>query len=121
LIFIIKSKLLKTDLIMNTLDKYIIEKIRYEYLENPKQNYNDVVKYLKKEFKISCSSDCRFRHFRVYNGQIYYYPVFVHHVNAKCLKCNERSVSEFSHLCCERCSEIDSLEYIYHHNRCQKN
>jgi hypothetical protein len=106
---------------MNTLDKYIVEKIRYEYLENPKQNYDNVVKYLKKEFKISCSSDCRFRHFTVQDGQIYYYPVFVHHVNVKCLKCNQRSVSEFSHSYCERCSCFscsDSLEYLYHHQRC---
>ena len=51
--------------VYNSLDKYIFHKIRYEYLENPKQNYDNLVKYLKSVFRNKCSSSCVYGHFFV--------------------------------------------------------
>ena len=45
--------------IYDVLDNHIIQKIRYEYLENPRLNYTKLVEYLKSVLRGSCSSNCR--------------------------------------------------------------
>ena len=99
------------------LDHHLIAKIRYEYVENPKLNYDNLVKYLKKVFKATCSSECRFRHMSVYNGKIYYITPLSRQTHSSCVKCNY-CVSDYSHLYCLHCAPIDSFEYLYHHSRC---
>jgi hypothetical protein len=102
---------------MNKLfDQYIINKI-YQYVENPKKKYDNVVAYLKKRFKGSCSSNCRFRHFSVFDGEIYYNIILVRQTHIRCKNC-ESAVSDYSHMYCYLCAPENSLEYIYHHSRC---
>lgn len=100
------------------IDTYIVQKILYEYVQNPKHNYDNLIKYLKNAFKRSCSSNCRFRHFTVCEGEIYYKPVLLHHVNSKCFKCNQRYVSSILLSFCERCSINCDVEYNYYHAKC---
>lgn len=101
------------------IDEHIANKILYEYVQNPKYNYNNIIKYLKSVFKRSCSSNCRFRHFSVCKGEICYAPVPQRHVNSKCLNCNQRYVSKPMLFYCERCSYNCEIEYNYYHERCK--
>lgn len=100
------------------IDTYITQKILYEYVENPKDNYDNLIKYLKNAFKRSCSSNCLFRHFTVRKGEIYYLPVPMHHIDLKCFKCEVRYVSHILLLYCERCSINCDVEYNYYHAKC---
>lgn len=106
---------------MNTLyevlDKFIVDKILYEYVENPKENYDNLVKYLKSVFRGSCSSNCRHRHFGVFQGNIYYQTQLVRQTHASCISC-AFSVSDYSHDYCLYCCQPGSIEYAYHHSRC---
>jgi hypothetical protein len=98
-------------------DNYIIGKIRYEYIEDPKLNYDNLVRYLEKVFKGSCSSSCQFRHMFVYHGKLYYTIPIVRQTDEKCAFCNH-SISCYSHLFCVHCAPENSIEYLYHHSRC---
>lgn len=100
------------------IDAYIVQKILYEYVDNPKHNYDNLIKYLKNAFKRSCSSNCRFRHFTVDKGEIVYTPVPLNHVNSKCFQCKQRYVSSLLLAYCESCSFNCDLEYEYYHARC---
>ena len=104
---------------LSMLDHHLIAKIRYEYLENPKLNYDNLVRYLKKVFKVTCSSRCRFRNMNVYNGEIYYINPLLRQTHASCIKCNF-CVSDYSHSYCHNCAPDGSLEYLYHHSKCNK-
>lgn len=105
---------------MNTLDLHLVHKIRYEFLENPKHTYDNVVKYLKKHFPKTCSSlDCRFRHFYVYEGHIVRPLMLFRQTHVSCKNCMN-SISDYSHIYCFSCAPIDSEEFIYHHSRCLK-
>lgn len=101
----------------NVLDKFIVDKILYEYVENPKQNYDNLVKYLKSVFRESCSSNCLHRHFSVFQGNIFYKIQLVRHTNSSCVNCGY-SVSNYSHYYCVYCCKSGSIEYAYHHSRC---
>lgn len=106
--------------IYDVLDNHIIQKIRYEYLENPKLNYNNLVKYLKSVFRGSCSSNCRSQYFYVYKGKIYYIHVLINFTNMyqSCFNC-DICVSDYTHIYCYKCAPIDSIEYVHFHSRCK--
>jgi len=100
-------------------DNYIIGKIRYEYLEDPKLNYDNLVRYLKQVFKGSCSSSCRFRHMFVYHGRVYYTIPIIRQTHALCQNQNcYNPISCYSHAYCVHCAPENSIEYLYHHSRC---
>ena len=103
--------------IYDSLDKFIVDKILYEYVQSPKQNYDNLVKYLKSVFSGSCSSNCRLRHFSVYGGRICYHMQLVRQTQASCVNCNY-CVSDYSHDYCIYCCRFGSAEYLYHHSRC---
>ena len=104
--------------VYNMFDKYIIHKIRYEYLENPKHNYDKIIKYLKSVFRNKCSSSCVYRHFFVYKGSVYHNFVLSRKTPIICSNCATK-VSEYSHDYCFNCAPEDTLEHVYYHYRCK--
>lgn len=102
---------------MNLLDIHIVHKIRYEYLQNPKKDYDSIIAYMNSVFRKTCSSKCRFRHFSVMDGQIIYRLMLVRQTHAPCCICGN-SVSEYQHDYCYKCAPITSVEFMYHHTRC---
>lgn len=105
--------------VYNSLDKYIFHKIRYEYLENPKQNYDNLVKYLKSVFRNKCSSSCVYGHFFVHRGYIKHKYVLNRRTPVVCSNCSSQNVSEYSHDYCFNCAPEDTLEHVYYHYICK--
>lgn len=102
---------------MDTLDLHLVHKIRYEFVQNPKETYDNLVRYLKKHFPKTCSSNCKFRHFYVYEGRIVKQMMLIRQTHVSCRNCLN-SISDYGHIYCNNCAPIDSEEFIYHHSRC---
>lgn len=104
---------------MEKLDLHLVHKIKYEYLQNPKKTYDNVVNYLKRYCPKTCSSNCLFRHFSVYEGRIVQPLMLIRQTHVSCKNCMI-SISDYSHEYCYRCAPIDSVEFKYHHLKCSR-
>jgi hypothetical protein len=103
-------------------DNYIIGKIRYEYLEDPKLNYDNLVRYLEKVFTSSvtsgmCSDSCRIRHMFFCEGVIFFSVRLLRRTNILCVNCSHY-ISDYSHSYCVHCAPENSIEYLYYHSKC---
>ena len=91
-------------------------------IENPKMNYDNLVRYLKSAFMPSvtsgmCSDACRIRPMLVYKGGIVYAIRLLGRTNKLCVNCSHY-ISDYSHSYCVHCAPENSIEYLYHHSKC---
>ena len=92
------------------------------HYENPKRNYDNLVRYLKNSFIESvtsgmCSDSCHIRHMLVYQGTIQYCIRLLGKTSTLCVNCSHY-VSDYSHSYCVHCAPKNSIEYLYHHSKC---
>jgi hypothetical protein len=89
----------------------------------PKQNYDNLVRYLKSAFMPSvtsgmCSDTCRIRPMIVYKGGIFYtIRLLGRRTNILCVNCSHY-ISDYSHSYCVHCAPENSIEYLYYHSKC---
>ena len=94
--------------------------------ENPKLNYDNLVRYLKNAFMPPitsgmCSDTCRIRHMLVYQGTIQYSIRLLGRTHALCVNCDcNHYISDYSHSYCVHCAPENSIEYLYHHSKCHQ-
>jgi len=101
---------------INKLPLEVVQSIRYEWVENPKNNYDNFVAYLKKHFHNSCGNGCKFNKMIISKGKIITFPVLVRTCNKTC-HCGE-SVYDYNFTYCHKHAPFDSLDFSMYHSDC---
>lgn len=96
----------------------VVQSIRYEWVENPKNNYDNFIAYLKEHFHNSCGNGCRFNKMIISRGQIIKIPSLVRTCKKTC-HCGE-SVYDYDFTYCHKHAPFDSDDFSRYHSRCSE-
>ena len=97
----------------------LMEYIRDIAFNSPRNNYNSMIKQLKREYcHPICGDSC---HYRVVftEGSFLRRPLLINQVYNRCVMCNS-NVSRMDHEVCHNCATqyANPVEFSYHHSRC---
>ena len=101
---------------INTLPLEVVQSIRYEWVENPKNNYDNFITYLNRHFHNSCGNGCGFDKMIISRGQIITKPLLVRTCNKTC-HCGE-SVYDYDFTYCHKHAPFDSVDFSRYHSSC---
>jgi hypothetical protein len=107
---------------MEKLPPEIIHSIRYEWIQNPKQNYDNLINYLNKFFKYSCGNKngCRFNKLAIYNGEIICKPVLLRYYGINNCSICDTSI-DIDLVYCYKHAPSNSEDFSIYHSKCNKN
>jgi len=98
----------------------IIHSIRYEWVQNPKQNYDNLIYYLNSFFYYNCGNEngCRFNKLTIINGEIICQPVLLRYGNNNCLICDDSINENFVY--CYKHAPSNSIDFSIYHAKCNR-
>ena len=94
-----------------------VQSIRYQWVEDPKRNYDAVIEQLREQNVAVCGRICRFK-CSVIQGNLYPYPPFLPRSSHKNCYCG-RSVEDYDFTYCYAHAKSGTMEYEHYHRFCR--